>query len=54
MGYGARALQALNSYYSGEYFSLDESMREDQSYPDAAAFDPVSCLSVSSFGQADV
>ncbi|KAI9509481.1 GNAT acetyltransferase 2-domain-containing protein [Russula earlei] len=25
MGYGARALQALNAYYSGEYFNLDES-----------------------------
>ncbi|KZT24613.1 DUF699-domain-containing protein [Neolentinus lepideus HHB14362 ss-1] len=37
MGYGARALQALNSYYSGEYFSLSESMDEEQSYPDPAA-----------------
>ncbi|EJC97851.1 DUF699-domain-containing protein [Fomitiporia mediterranea MF3/22] len=39
MGYGARALQALNSYYSGEYFNLDETIREERSYPNPAAFD---------------
>ncbi|KAL5482507.1 NAT10 [Sanghuangporus weigelae] len=39
MGYGARALQALNSYYSGEYFNLDESTREEYSYPNPAQFD---------------
>ncbi|KAH8114397.1 DUF699-domain-containing protein [Phellopilus nigrolimitatus] len=44
MGYGARALQALNSYYSGEYFSLDEAVHEERSYPDAAAFDPSTIL----------
>jgi N-acetyltransferase 10 len=32
MGYGARALQALNAYYSGEYFNLDESTKVDASY----------------------
>ncbi|KAI0287271.1 GNAT acetyltransferase 2-domain-containing protein [Russula brevipes] len=32
MGYGARALQALNAYYSGEYFNLDESAKPDISY----------------------
>ncbi|VDC00414.1 unnamed protein product [Peniophora sp. CBMAI 1063] len=37
MGYGRRALDALNAYYSGEYFSLDESVREEAMYPDAAA-----------------
>lgn len=42
MGYGARALQALNSYFSGEYFNLEESARPEESYPDAAAVDPVS------------
>ena len=42
MGYGARALQALNSYYSGEYFNLDEAPREEPSYPDPAAVDSVS------------
>lgn len=41
MGYGARALEALNSYYSGEYFNLDETVRQEQRYPDAAAFDSV-------------
>ncbi|TFK46145.1 DUF699-domain-containing protein [Heliocybe sulcata] len=39
MGYGARALKALNSYYSGEYFNLSESVDEEQSYPDPAAVD---------------
>jgi len=34
MGYGARALQALNAYYSGEYFNLDESAKADVSYSD--------------------
>lgn len=42
MGYGSRALQALNSFYSGEYFNLDESNKPEFSYPDAAAIDPVS------------
>ncbi|EPQ51169.1 DUF699-domain-containing protein [Gloeophyllum trabeum ATCC 11539] len=37
MGYGARALQALNSYYSGEYFNLSESVEEEPSYPNPAA-----------------
>jgi len=41
MGYGARALQALNAYYSGEYFNLDESSREEPSYPDASAINEV-------------
>jgi len=42
MGYGTRALQALNAYYSGEYFNLDESAKLEVSYPDAAAIDDVS------------
>ena len=41
MGYGARALQALNAYYSGEYFNLDESAKPEVSFPDAAAIDDV-------------
>jgi N-acetyltransferase 10 len=44
MGYGARALQALNSFYSGEYLSLDESSRPDVTFPDAAVMDPVSTV----------
>jgi N-acetyltransferase 10 len=32
MGYGARALQALNAYYSGEYFNLHESAKVDVTY----------------------
>ena len=45
MGYGSRALQALNSFYSGEYFNLDETISSQPSYPDAAAVDKA--LSVS-------
>ena len=39
MGYGARALQALNSFYSGEYFNLNETAQAEPSYPDPAAID---------------
>ncbi|PIL22780.1 hypothetical protein GSI_15475 [Ganoderma sinense ZZ0214-1] len=40
MGYGARALQALNAYFSGEYFDVGEgAMEAEQSYPDPANFD---------------
>ncbi|THH14726.1 hypothetical protein EW146_g5643 [Bondarzewia mesenterica] len=39
MGYGARALQALNAYYSREYLNLDEFSRAEPFYPDAAAID---------------
>ncbi len=42
MGYGARALQALNSFYSGEYFNLDEVPVDEPSYPNVAKVDPVS------------
>ena len=42
MGYGARALQILNGYYSGEYFSLSEEQREEPIYPDSAKFTSVS------------
>lgn len=41
MGYGARALQALNAYYSGEYFNVDEVPQVEPSYPDPASFDEV-------------
>jgi N-acetyltransferase 10 len=41
MGYGSRAIQALNSYFSGEYFSLDEEMKDEAEYPDVGAVDPV-------------
>lgn len=44
MGYGARALQALNAYYSGEYFSLSEEQREEPLYPSAAAIHSVSTV----------
>lgn len=41
MGYGSKALKALNSFYSGEYFNLDEASSEEQYYPDVAAIDEV-------------
>lgn len=42
MGYGSRALKALNSFYSGEYFNLDESSKPETQYLDPAAIEPVS------------
>ncbi|KAI1794931.1 DUF699-domain-containing protein [Ganoderma leucocontextum] len=40
MGYGARALQALNAYFSGEYFDVGEgAMEAEQAYPDPANVD---------------
>ena len=39
MGYGSRALQALNSFYSSEHFELDETSHPEPSYPDAATID---------------
>ncbi len=42
MGYGSRALQALNSFYSGEYFNLDEVAEPEYSYPDPSLVDEVS------------
>ncbi|KAJ3485257.1 hypothetical protein NLI96_g5090 [Meripilus lineatus] len=44
MGYGARALQALNSFYSGEYFNLDENLPDEPSYPDPSAIDKSTSL----------
>lgn len=41
MGYGSKALRALNSFYSGEYFNLDEAPSEEHSYPDPATIDEV-------------
>ena len=41
MGYGSRAIQALNSFYSGEYFNLDEAVNLVPSYPEASAIDSV-------------
>jgi len=33
MGYGSRALKALNAYYSGEVVSVDEETRVEPEYP---------------------
>ncbi|KAH0826252.1 GNAT acetyltransferase 2-domain-containing protein [Lanmaoa asiatica] len=40
MGYGSRALKALNSFYSGEYFNISEYSLSEPSYPDASLIDP--------------
>ncbi|KAF9458787.1 DUF699-domain-containing protein [Collybia nuda] len=42
MGYGSRALQALNSFYSGEYYNLDADKAgvPERLYPDAGVIDP--------------
>lgn len=44
MGYGSRALQALNSYYSGELLNLDEVVAEMEieTFEDIARVDEVS------------
>lgn len=44
MGYGSRALQALNSYYSGELLNLDEVMAEMEieTFEDVAKVNAVS------------
>ncbi|KAJ8518310.1 hypothetical protein ONZ45_g4592 [Pleurotus djamor] len=44
MGYGARALQALNSFYSGEYFNLNEVAQEEPSYQTKTTIDPSTTL----------
>ncbi|KAJ7084737.1 GNAT acetyltransferase 2-domain-containing protein [Mycena crocata] len=40
MGYGSRALEALNSFYSGEYYNFDEAESAAPSYPNLGDFDP--------------
>ncbi|GBE81439.1 hypothetical protein SCP_0311680 [Sparassis crispa] len=44
MGYGTRALQALNPFYSGEYFNWDEVSSLEHAYPDPAAIDESTSL----------
>ena len=42
MGYGSRALKALNSFYSGEYFNLDENFTSKEvEHTDAVTTDSV-------------
>jgi N-acetyltransferase 10 len=41
MGYGSRALKALNSFYSGEYFNVSENSLSEPSYPDVTLIDHV-------------
>ena len=45
MGYGSRALQALNSFYSGELLNLDEVMAEMEieTFEDIAKVNEVCC-----------
>lgn len=49
MGYGSRALKALNSFYSGEYFNLDETPKPEMHYPNPSEIDPVRYSSKFSF-----
>ncbi|THV00462.1 DUF699-domain-containing protein [Dendrothele bispora CBS 962.96] len=44
MGYGSRALHALNAYYSGEYFNLDEQEKGEEEYPDPRKVDETTSL----------
>jgi hypothetical protein len=53
MGYGARALQALNTYYSGEYFNLDEFSKPEVSYVDATVIDEV-CQNIPPFPSREI
>ena len=52
MGYGTRALQALNAFYNGEYFNLDEAPLPDAAaeaasyFARASGFDDVSGLAL--------
>ena len=52
MGYGARALESLNSFYSGDLLNLDEVMEEDsvETFAEAASkIDKVSSKRISLF-----
>ncbi|KAJ7194724.1 GNAT acetyltransferase 2-domain-containing protein [Mycena pura] len=40
MGYGSRALEALNAFYSGEYYNFDEAETAAPTYPGLGDFDP--------------
>ncbi|KAF8876384.1 GNAT acetyltransferase 2-domain-containing protein [Infundibulicybe gibba] len=44
MGYGSRALKALNAFYSGELYNVDEVSRAEPEYPDATVIDPTTDL----------
>lgn len=41
MGYGSRALKALDSFYNGEYFNLDEVPEENHEEDYRPVIDPV-------------
>jgi len=41
MGYRSRALEALDSFYSDEYFNLDETPKPDMHYPNPSEIDPI-------------
>lgn len=51
MGFGARALEALNAFYSGEYVNLDEVPKEIHSisFETAAKQHSVGCVLCSTF-----
>lgn len=41
MGYGSRALKALNAYFSGELVGVDEVPHAEPSYPNPGLVDEV-------------
>ena len=41
MGYGSRALKALNAYYSGEIMNVEEETRAEPEYPFPGKVDKV-------------
>lgn len=45
MGYGARALESLNSFYSGELYNFEDAPADlGESFADAAKVAPVSTV----------
>lgn len=53
MGYGAKALQALSSYYSGEIMSVDESTLDEkfETFEEAASVRKVRDILVNLYHQ---
>jgi N-acetyltransferase 10 len=48
MGYGARALESLNSFYSGDLYNFDDVPADlGESFADAAQVQPVSPWQIS-------
>ena len=49
MGYGSRAIESLNAFYSGEFFNVDDVPNDlGESFESAAKVRPVSAINRSS------